>query len=148
MIKKLGVSLCAFTLIFSIFLVGCSEDKEILKTSGGLKINSWSSSLGGVNDSDLDKTKFTYFLNLTNENQEDIFVNSILPIVSNSIKNRVLSTDISVKINKSIKPNETIEINGDIIVDTKGMNKSGISSLEPFITDVKVSTEEIIKLQK
>lgn len=53
-----------------------------------------------------------------------------------------------VVVNKDIKSNETIQINVEIIVDTKGLEKSDIVKLEPFITDIKVPTEEIVSLKQ
>jgi hypothetical protein len=43
-----------------IFLTGCNNVNTQIQSKGGLKISSWSSALGGVNETDLDKTKFSY----------------------------------------------------------------------------------------
>jgi hypothetical protein len=130
-----------------IFLTGCNSTKTQLQTKGGLKINSWSSGLGGVNETNLDKTKFSYSINLSNGNNTNIYVKSIEPLVNEKIKNIILSKDIAVTVNKDVKPGETIQINGEIIIDTKGLTKSDIMKLEPFITDVKISSEETISLK-
>lgn len=45
-----------------------------------------------------------------------------------------------------VHPSETIQINGEIIFDTKGLSKSDIEKLEPLLRDVKVPTDEIINL--
>lgn len=118
-----------------------------IQTKGGLKINGWNSSLGGVNKTDLDKTLFSYSINLTNENEKDILIKSIQPSVNESIKNKILSKEMVVFVDKSIKSNETIQINGEIVIDTKGLGKPDIVKLEPFITDIRVSTEETVSLK-
>ncbi|GEM_PF-2001292 len=119
-----------------------------IKPKGGLKIDSWSYGLGSVSESDLDKSVFSYTLNLTNNYEKEILINSIQPLINKSINNRILSMETVIFVNKSIKPNETIQINGKIVFDTKGLGKPDIVKLEPFITDIKVSTEETISLSQ
>lgn len=91
-------------------------------------------------------TKLSYSFNLNNENNKSVFVKSIEPLINEKIKDKVISKDIVVVVNKDIKPNEIIQINGEIIFDTKGLSKSDIEKLEPLLRDVKVSTDEIINL--
>jgi hypothetical protein len=70
------------------------------------------------------------------------------PSINEKLKNKVISKNTAISVNKVIKPDETIKISGEIIFDTKGLSKSDISRLEPFITDIKVSTEQTINLQQ
>jgi hypothetical protein len=137
-----------FSLFIFVFFTGCNNTKVQVQSKGGLKIYNWSSALGGVNENDLDKTKYSYFINLTNENEKTIFIKSVQPSVNEAIKNKILSKKIVIDVNQNVKPNETIKINGEIILDTKGLGKSDIVTLEPFITDIKVSTEETVSLKK
>lgn len=148
MFKKSIIGIMILILCIFIFFTGCNNTKTQIQTKGGLKINSWSSALGGVNEKDLDKTRFSYSINLANESENNIFIKSIRPSVNEIIKNKILSKDIVVKVNKAIKPNEAIEISGEIIIDTKGLTKEDIVKLEPFITDLKVSTEETVSLNQ
>jgi uncharacterized lipoprotein NlpE involved in copper resistance len=147
MFRKSIITIVISILCGFIFLAGCNNTKTQVQTKCGLKINSWSSGLGGVNEIDLDKTKFSYSINLTNQNENNTFIKSIQPSVNEKIKNKIISKDIVVTVNKDIKPNETIQINGEIIVNTKGLTKSDIVKLEPFITDIKVLTEETVSLK-
>lgn len=148
MVKKSIIIIAISILCIFILLTGCNNTKTQVQPKGGLKISSWSSGLGGVNETDLDKTKFSYSINLTNENETNIFIKSIQPSLNEKIINKILSEDNTVIVNKDIKSNETIEINGEIIVDTKGLAKSDIVNLEPFITDIKVSIEETLSLKQ
>lgn len=147
MLKKSIMTIIISILFTFIFFTGCSTKTQI-QAKGGLKINSWSSGLGSVNGTNLDNTKFSYTVNLTNENENIIFIKSIQPSVNEKLKNKIISKDIVVTVNKDIKPNETTQINGEIIVDTKGLTKSDIVKLEPFITDIKVLSEETIRLKQ
>ena len=111
-----------------------------------LTINGWSFGLGSVDETNSDKTKLSYSFNLNNENNKSIFIKSIEPLINEKIKDKIISKDIVVAVNKDIKPNETIQINGEIIFDTKLLSKSDIEKLEPLLRDIKVSTDEIINL--
>jgi PBP1b-binding outer membrane lipoprotein LpoB len=142
-IKTILISILFIFVIFS----GCKNTKSQVQTKGGLKIHNWSSALGSVNETDLDKTKFSYSINLTNQNEKNIYIKSIQPLVNEAIKNKIISNDLIVAINKDIKPNETIEISGELLIDTKGLSKSDIVKLEPFIADIKVSTDETFSLK-
>lgn len=51
-----------------------------------------------------------------------------------------------INVNENLKPNEAIKISWEIIINTKGLVKSDIVTLEPFITDIKASTEETVSL--
>ena len=73
MFKKSLIILISILCVF-IFFTGCNNSKTQTQSKGGLKINNWSSSLGAVDETDLDKTKFFYSINLTNENEKDIFI--------------------------------------------------------------------------
>lgn len=144
MLKKSILIVFIFILfIFTLFKV-CNSKNSQNQTKGGLEIHNWSSGLGGVNKNDLDKTRFSYSINITNENEKTIFIKSIQPSVNETIKSKILSKETVVIVNKDIKPNETVQINGEIIIDTKGLTKSDILKLEPFIKDIKVLTEETV----
>lgn len=145
--KKKIIAITISTLLIFMFLAGCGTKTET-KTKGGLKIHSWDSGLGSVNNVDLNETKFSYTVNLTNENENDIYIQSMQPSINEKLKNKIISKNTAISVNKVIKPDETIKISGEIIFDTKGLSKSDISRLEPFITDIKVSTEQTINLQQ
>lgn len=145
--KKLIISIVISILCVLVLFIGCNSINSTKnQTKGGLKINLWSFGLGNVNETNLDKTKLYYSFNLTNENNKKIFIKSIQPSINEKIKNKIISKDIVVSVNKDIKPNETINIYGDFIFDTKGLSKLDIENLEPLLTDIKISTDETISL--
>jgi hypothetical protein len=148
MIKKIVTVLAVVVLIVSAFFLGYRnrESQEIAK--GGLKVYSWSSGIGSVNELNLDKTSFSYSISLTNENPKETFLKSYELIPNGTIKDRVISHTLTFEINKTIQPYETIQIEGEIILDTTGMSKQGIIALEPFITGIRLSTHEIINLSR
>lgn len=141
LIKRVLISFIIFTLIL---VTGCSN-KEV-ETKGGLKIYGWNSSLGSVDKSNANKQRFSYDISLINENPSDIFVKSLQTIINSTIKDKILDKGLIVNVNKNLKTNGTINIRGEIIIDTKGLSKTDILKLEPFVTDIKVTTDQIIDL--
>ena len=145
MMKKSIITIIISILCMSIFFAGCNTTQKQMQTKGGLKIIGWTFALGTVNEINLDKTKIFYSVDLINENENITFIKSIQPLINKKCK--IISKYIIVAVNKNVKPNETAQISGEIIVDTKGFNKSDIVNREPFITDIKVSTEETISFK-
>lgn len=137
-----------FSLFILVFFVGCNNTEIEVQSKGGLKIYNWSSALGSVNQNNLYKTKYSYSINLINEDEKTIFIKSVQPSVNEIIKNKIMSKEMIVDVNKNLRPNEIIKINGEIIIDTKGLGKSDIVALGPLITNIDVSTEEAVSLKE
>ncbi len=144
--KKSILTLISSILFMLIFFTGCSSENTQDKINDGLNVYNWSSALGSVSETDLDKTRLSYSINLTNESNKNIFIKSIQPSINESLKDKILSEEILLTVNKEVKPKETIQIDGEIILDTKGSTKSDLDKLSLFITDIRVTSEETIKL--
>jgi len=129
------ICLCA-----SICILGYKNLNLKIETKGGLKTNSLSYLLADNNG----LSEYSYSVELSNTNGKDIFIKTIEPSFNESIKNKILSKETAVTINKNIKPNGKIQVNGKIIIDTSEIFLQDIQNL---ITDIKVSTEETVKLK-
>ena len=108
-----------------------------IETKGGIKSNGLTYVMANKNG----KSEFSYAFNLTNTNGKDIFIKSIEPSINEIMKNNILSNENIIVVNKNIKPNEIIQINGKIFIDTSGLSMYNIGKL---ITDIKISTEESV----
>lgn len=143
-IKKILILFCAIISVL-LLLVGCKINDSSNgsgKSQNGLQVTDMSTSLGAVGDS-LDKTKFSYTVQIYNKENEDIYITWVEPILGEGVKDRLISSDLKVDVEKTVSANENIEIKGEIIFDTKGMTKQQITELEPFIIGIKVSSEKI-----
>ena len=137
MAKKSIFTIIIVTLLALICFLGYKNMAIKIEGKGGIKSNGL---VYNVPNND-GKSEFSYALNLTNTNGKDIFIKSIEPSINETMKNNILSKETIIAINKNIKPNETIEINGKIFIDTNGLSMSNIGKL---ITNIKVSTEETV----
>ena len=138
--KGIMIKYSIFIIVGIILLGGCSYDSGQIDEKGGLKIYTWSSSIGSDSNLNMDKTNYSFSINLVNENRNDILVKSIEPILGDSVKGIVM--------NETVSQDENCEIAGNLFLDTKGMSKGQIEELEPIITDIKVYSEEIINLKE
>jgi hypothetical protein len=137
MVKKLVITVITLTLFISICIVGYVLNAD---TKGGLKAKGLGYTMPNNNGS----SEFSYSFQLTNTNRKTVFITTIEPLVNETMKKNILSKDTVVTVNKNIEPNETIQISGIIIVDTKGLFMYDIGK---FIADIKVLTEETVSLK-
>jgi hypothetical protein len=141
----LGLTAGICILIIPMFLSGC--DKNIrAQSKGGLRIATWSYALGAVSETDPDETKFSYSVELTNENERDIYIKSIEPSPDDKIKSSIIEKSIEVVVNKDIEPDKSIQIKGKFVLNTKGLTKAEIEACEPFVTGFKVSADENLQV--
>ena len=137
MLKKSILTIMILTLCVLICFFGYKNITIKIETKGGIKSNGLTYVMANNNG----KSEFSYAFNLTNTNGKDIFIKSVEPSINETMKNNILSNETIIVVNKNIKPNETIQINGKIFIDTVGLPMYNIGKL---ITNIKVSTEETI----
>lgn len=137
MSKKSVVTILIFiiTLCGLICFLGYKNMNSKIAAKGGVKTKNLFYTLADNNG----RSEYSYSIELTNTNGK-----TIEPSVNETVKNKILSKETLVTVNKKMSPNETIQINGEIIVDTHGLSAQDI---QKFITDIKVSTEETVNLK-
>lgn len=140
---RISLILCLFGLVLT---AGCANTSKKVGTKGGLYINSWISSLGTVDGTTLDKTRFSYSVYITNESNNKVLIKSIHPKVNDNISCLLVSNNTPVPVEKEINPSDTLQIDGKLIFSTSGMTKADIEKLHPFITDVLITSETLISL--
>ncbi|WP_085994227.1 hypothetical protein [Oceanobacillus senegalensis] len=110
-----------------ILLTGCSHTDE---EKNGQRITDSVISIGAVESesSNFDKQKLTF--EITIENADDVrIVDSVHVIPSMNVKDRVIETK-----KQGITYNQdTIEMNGEIIFDSRGLTKEEMTNFEPYI---------------
>lgn len=128
------------TLCALICFLGYKNMNSKIAAKGGVKTKNLFYTLADNNG----RSEYFYSIELTNTNGKAIFIKTIEPSVNEAVKNKILSKETLVTVNKKMNPNETIQINGEIIVDTHGLSTQDI---QKFITDIKVSTEETVSIK-
>ena len=122
---------------------GCtSGEREDTKSS--LQIYSMSTGLGAISRENTHQQCLTYTINLTNEKDQEDYIEWIEPILGEGIKDKVINEDLKVNVKQSISAKGSLEVEGEIVFNTQGLTKEEIINLEPFITGIKVGSEKVI----
>lgn len=142
MIKRKIIAIIISTML----LTACTTNKSSAKQLG-IEISSITTSIGAVEDNvkDFNKQSYKYTIYLTNNEKEDLTILSIEPTLNSKLNSRILSEEILVSVNKTIRSQESLEITGELIFDASGLTKEEIIELEPFVEEIKIIQERIIK---
>lgn len=134
-------------MLFSILLlaVGCSKNEPINHKEISMLTTSTRIGAVGDNTDDFENQSFKYNITLTNNGHDDINIISITPILSEGFESLVSDKNVTLDINKTMLKDGSMDISGEIIFNTKGLSKDGVVDLQPFIEEVKVTEERIIK---
>lgn len=139
--KKISIVLLVTILIL---LSGCSGNAT--RKSAGIDITGITSSIGAVgeNTKDFETQSFKYTITLTNNDEEDITIISVRPVISEKLHERISSKDITLQVNRVIPKGGSLGVSGEIIFDAKGLTKEQTVSMEPFVKEVRIIEERII----
>lgn len=132
--KKLYLILLATLLAVS--LSGCGDKKQESEENvkHGFSIYSWNAGLGTAYNGSQNESRYTYTLYLSSETEDLNKVKQIEPVISNSIIGRLIDSEAPSFEVKDVY----IEVNGELVFDTKGLTKQDILDLQPYIYTVKV----------
>lgn len=124
---------------------GCSKKENT--TEKGIIISVISSSIGAVgqNTNDFENQSFKYTITLTNNEENNITVVSITPVLSDTFASKISDKNITVNVNKTIPKGNSINVSGEIIFNAKELNKEQIISMKPFVKEVKIVEERTIQ---
>ncbi|MDK2822239.1 MAG: hypothetical protein PWQ67_47 [Clostridia bacterium] len=100
--------------------------------------------LGAISNDNTDQHRLTYSINLTNEDDNEAYIQWIEPIFGKGITDKVVTEQLQVAVEKPITAKASLEIEGTVVLDTKGLSKKEIVALEPFIIGIKVGSEKVI----
>lgn len=129
--KKSILSILVFVLLLS--LIGCSTQEEISEDLTDFKMAGMNSGLGGRGDT-LDESSYSYTIYLQSAKKDIKDIKAVKINPGDLIKNRIIEEN-----NPEIKLlTDNLEIQGEIIFNTKGMTKEQILALEPYISSLTV----------
>ncbi|RCX16613.1 hypothetical protein DFR58_110110 [Anaerobacterium chartisolvens] len=149
MIKTIGKAMI-WIFIFSILLVGCSRnnisrEEKLMGLSHDIEIEGMIYSIGAGEI--IDNQTITYNISLFNWDIKEKYIKWVEPVLTSKFSDKVRDMEDKVIIEKTIKPNTSLDINFQINFDAKGLSKEDIVNLEPYITDIKVVTEDKLGLK-
>jgi len=144
--KQKNVLFISLILIFCFICCGClTKANNNIGKKTGMHMDYMVTGLGSLDDSHLNKQKLTYTAAISNYNSSTVYVRWIKPVLGNGIKDKVISENLAITVNKKITANHSLKISGDLIINTQGLSKKQIADLEPYIVGIRVNSDQIIR---
>jgi acyl-ACP thioesterase len=128
-------------------LVACRKTEQQQTTPNELRIPSSSIAIGASGDK-ADEQVLSFRISLYNPGQEEVYVGWVEPVLSSEVAKRLITQERQVVVDKALAPGQTLEVTGEFRFMTQGEGKSQINSWGPFISGVRVSTEQVIPLNQ
>ena len=134
-------------LLLSVLLLVSSCESKHIEKNNGLSISGITTSLGAYekNSDNNEIQSFKYTITLTNNDDENISLHSVTPILSEKFLSLVIDKDVTLEVNKIIEKSGILNLSGEIVFNTKGLEKQDILNLQPFVKEVKITEERIIQ---
>lgn len=146
--KNLIRNILIFLLVLAILFVGIKENINFSRAEDGLKIVSATEVLGSIDSvNNTSIQSFTYDFVLYNEKNEEIHLDSVEPIFTKDILARVLTENHEIIGNKTISPNSTISVKGQVEFNASGLSKEQILNLD-YINGINVTSTKTLLFPK
>lgn len=147
--KNLIRNILIFLLVLDIILfVELKENSNSSQAEDGLKIVSATEVLGPIDSANNTSIQsFTYDFVLYNEKNGEIHLDSVEPIFTKDILARVLTENHKIIGNKTISPNSTISVKGQVEFNASGLSKEQILNLD-YINGINVTSTKTLLFPK
>jgi hypothetical protein len=144
--KNLIRNILIFLLVLDIILfVELKENSNSSQAEDRLKIVSSTVVLGpidSVNNTSIQA--FNYDFVLYSEENEEIHLDSVEPIFTKDLLTRVITENHEIIGNKTISPNSTISVKGQVEFNASGLSKEQILNLDPIYSVNVTSTKTLL----
>lgn len=143
--KNLICNILIFLLVLAILFIGLKENSNSSQAEDGLKIVAATEVLGSIDSANNTSIQsFTYDFVLYNEENEEIHLDSVEPIFTKDILARVLTENHEIIGNKTISPNSTICVKGQVEFNASGLSKEQILNLDHIYSINITSTKTLL----
>ncbi|AFV25213.1 hypothetical protein Mpsy_3014 [Methanolobus psychrophilus R15] len=109
-----------------------------------LRITESSAAIGMFNESNSDQQLYSYSFLLHNGRDQSVHIDTVEPVFGADIASRIITENKSLDINRTVSPDSSITVEGQVVFDTTGLTKEDIFGFEPFIDRVAVRSTEIV----
>jgi hypothetical protein len=109
-----------------------------------LRITESSSAIGMSNESSSDQQLYSYSFLLYNGRDQSVHIDTVEPVFGADISRRVITENKSLDVNRTVSPDSSFTVQGQVVFDTTGLTKEDIVGFEPFIDHVVVRSTEIV----
>lgn len=143
--KNLIRNILIFLLVLAILFIGLKENSNSSQAEDGLKIVAATVVLGSIDSANNTGIQsFNYDFVLYNEGNEEIHLDSVEPIFTKDLLARVLIQNHEIIVNKTISPNSTIRVEGQVEFNASGLSKEQILNLDHIYGINVTSTKTLL----
>ncbi|NPE27793.1 hypothetical protein HNV12_07420 [Methanococcoides sp. SA1] len=100
----------------------------------GIQVPEMSVGLGPIDENNTDSHRLSYNILLYNSGDEDVYVNSVEPIFGEHISKMVVTENNTIAVDRNISANSSVEISGQVELNTTGFSKEEISGTTEITT--------------
>ncbi len=109
-----------------------------------LLITESTAAIGALNETNIDQQLYSYSFVLYNGKSQQIHIDAVEPVFRQDFSGRLLAAGSPIDVNKTMHPNSSILVEGQVIFDATGLTKEEILKYGPLIDHVEVRSTEII----
>jgi hypothetical protein len=109
-----------------------------------LMITEGTAAIGALNETNIDQQLYSYSFVLYNGKGQTVHIDDVGPVFRKDISGRLLAAGTPINVNKTMHPNSSILVEGQIVFDATGLTKEEILEYMPLIDHVEVRSTEII----
>lgn len=144
--KNLMRNILIFLLVLDIILfVELKENSNSSQAEDRLKIVSSTVVLGPIDSTNNTSIQaFNYDFVLYSEENEEIHLDSVEPIFTKDLLTRVITENHEIIGNKTISPNSTISVKGQVEFNASDLSKEQILNLDPIYSVNVTSTKTLL----
>jgi hypothetical protein len=124
--------------IFTTLMI--SSCSPAIAPSAGVQITQVTVAVGGAEGS-ADQQVVSYKVTMQNTTQNNVILRWIEPVLNERISGRLIDDSQRVFVDKTLKANSSLVIDGQFRFNSSSATKSEIADWEPFFKDMLVSTE-------
>lgn|GEM_PF-3037665 len=142
--KNLTYWILIFLLVLIVLFIGFKENYDSSQVEDGLKVVEamlTSGSVESVNNTSIQT--YNYDFALYNSGNEEICLDSVEPLFTKEFLARILTEDHKIIGNKTIRPNSTIHVKGQVEFNASGLLKEQSLNLDRIYSVNVTSTKTL-----
>lgn len=146
LVKFLSIIIVIVLLLILIYNIDLRSDNVEEK---GLQITGLTTSIGAINQDNINLQRLSFTAVLNNYNDQTIFIEKVVPVLGKKFSKKIVNTNLDIQINKNIESQGNVVIKGELIFDMKGMSKEDFNkSYKETIKGFEIVTKQKVLLNK
>jgi hypothetical protein len=128
---------------------GCAGISQLPEAEKGLNITESTYAVGAASEANNGEIQvFSYNYTLYNQGPERVYIDTAEPLFKKDFLTKVIPKQHKILVNKTLEPDSSILIGGQVEFNASNLTKEQISSLEPYIYAINITSTKTIAFPK